>query len=119
MKRLVYSWSTAEPSSVELGRAISEGNRRRNEKFAPFEISNTYMNRWSLNSTGYRITLDDTEWILNEVSSRSWNPLYQLYGPFDAGVIETWNQLHKYEPIGDFKNLNSAMTYLFENTDVE
>lgn len=88
MKRLVYSWNVSEPSSAELGHAISEGNRSRNEKFAPFQISNTYMNSTSVNSTGYRITLDTSnEWIL-DASSSTWNPIYKLYGPFDAGTIK-------------------------------
>lgn len=115
MKRWIHS--VTEPSSVEYGKAISEGRKRLNDRFEPFEISNTYFNRYATSSTGYRITLDDQEWIADNRGD-SWNDL-KLYGPFAPSEVNSWSELFRYQPIREFKTLNNVMTYLFNEVSIE
>lgn len=119
MKRWIHA--VTEPSSLELGNAISQGQKRINDRFEPFKVSNTYFNRYATNSTGYRITLDDSEWILDNDGNDSWssNFSYKLYGPFLPGEIKEWSKLFTNTPIGEYKNLDSAMNYLFQVVDVD
>lgn len=126
-----YISAYSEPSAVEYGRFIAEGMRNLNNRFQPFKISNTYMTRTTVNSDGYRITLDVgprydeygpredfayEEWILHRDStSRD----YELYGPFEPGEIKDLVTLFRNKPLKEHvKGLDSAMTYLFENVDI-
>ena len=120
MKRYVKAWYTGEPSGYEYGKALSEGYKRLQDRFDPFAIKPTYMTTGSANSDGYRITLYDTvEWILHK-SGGTWDSHYDLYGPFDAGQIKTSGALYrsKDNKLGEFKGLDSAMSYLFKDGEV-
>lgn len=116
MKRWIHSVS--EPSSTEYGRALSEGNKRIQDRYEPFEVKETYFDRSSTSSTGYRIYYDGYEWIADNGGSR-YSTGYTLYGPFAQGKIKNWSQLFAEKPIGQYKSLDNVMTYLFETVDVD
>ena len=126
-KSKIYSWYVGEPSAAEYGEALSEGHRRMQERYAPFRVSDVYFNSWSTNLSGYRITLKgdnintagELEWIAHRDSS-SFNKSYKLYGPFYPNEIQSLHELFNTQPLDEtFRSLNSVMTYLFEEYDIE
>lgn len=119
MKRWIHA--VTEPSAYEYGKALDEGNKRINDRFSPFKLTNTYFCKGRSNSTGYRITYKGQEWIADNGGKDSWRSDYsfKLYGPFVPKEINSWSELFKNKPIGTFKNINSAMTYLFNNVNVD
>lgn len=123
----INAWSTAEPSAAEYGKAMDSWKQRLKDRYEPFVVKPVYFDRWSTGSTGYRITLDIEgtedehgpvgdfyyeEWILDGEYGN-----YKLYGSFDPGDIKGWSQLKPGTEIGTFKNIDEAMTYLFQNVD--
>lgn len=119
MKRWIRS--VTEPSAYEYGKALSEGRKQMEDRFAPFKLKETYFCRGRSNSTGYRITYKGQEWIADNGGEDSWNSSYgfSLYGPFIPGQIKSWSELFRYKPTNKFKSIDSVMTYLFSNVDVE
>ena len=125
----INAWSTTEPSASEYGDFMDDRRKRLNDRFAPFQIKDTYMTRGLANSDGYRITLDVDpqydeygpyggayeEWILHYNRAQD---TYELYGSFEPGDIQDTITLFKYKPIKKVKSLNEAMTYLFNNVDI-
>ena len=114
--------SVTEPSAYEYGKALSDAKKRLDDRYEPFELTRTYFCQGRTNSTGYRITYyDDNEWIADNGGEDSWNSDYgfKLYGPFVPGQIKSWSQLFKYKPIDKFKTIDSVMTYLFNNADID
>lgn len=88
MKRVIKAWYTGEPSSTDLGQAISESYKRMKEKYSPFDISNWYIMKPSLTSNGYSIELefgrgDMYQWILRE--PESYREGYK-FNPTDAAI---------------------------------
>ncbi len=130
MKRYIKS-NYSEPSDVEYAEFLRAGMRNLNNRFQPFKIRTTYMDRTKVNSDGYRITLDVgprydeygpredfayEEWILHRDSTSS---DYTLYGPFEPGEIKDLVTLFRNNPLKEHvKGIDSAMTYLFENVDI-
>ena len=121
MKRLIRS--TREPSSVEYGKAISEGQKRLQDRYEPFKITNTYFCNSTTNSTGYRITLEDEdiEYIADNGGDNKSSSFfeYKLYGPFASGQIKSWSELFKFKSIDSFKTLDQIMTWIFHNIDYD
>lgn len=119
MKRWIRS--VTEPSAYEYGKALSDAKKRIDERYYPFELSNTYFCRGRMNSTGYRIVYDDQEWIADNGGEDSWSSSYgySLYGPFEPGQIRSWSELFRYKPKDKFKTIDSVMTYLFNNVDMD
>lgn len=120
MKRWIHA--ATEPSSVEYGKALSEGNRRLNDRYEPFQLKKTFFNRGSVNSTGYRIILPDQseEYIADNSGESSWSSSfeYKLYGPFPVNMIQSWGQLFANKPIASMKTFNKVMNWLFENVEL-
>ena len=123
MKRVIKAWSTSEPSASEYGDFMDSYRKNLREKYAPFVVTQTHLSN-NLASDGYRITLDVEapeddfggiwqEWILKE----KYDGHYDLYGPFEPGDIRDVYALYRNKPIGQFKDINSAMTWLFKNVD--
>lgn len=119
MKRWIHASYTGEPSSVEYGQAVSQGLKRLQDRYEPFEVKRTYFNRSSTRSTGYRIFYPETrmEWIADDGGKDSWDNDYgyKLYGPFTKNEITSWSQLFSNASIGKFESLDQVMSYLFEN----
>jgi len=124
----INAWSTYEPSAAEYGEAMDAQKKRLADRYEPFVVKPVYFDKWSTNSTGYRITLDIEgtvdehgpvddfyyeEWILDGKYGD-----YKLYGSFDPGDIKGWSQLKPGTEIGTFKNIDEAMTWLFNNVDL-
>ena len=115
MKRWIHA--VTEPSSVEYGEAISRAKKRLAERYEPFVVKPCYFSSSSVNSTGYRITLPDQEWVADKKAGFYGG--YTLYGPFNPNQIQGWGSQLDSKKIADFKELDNAMTYLFENVDLD
>lgn len=123
MKRAIKAWYTGEPSSTDLGQAISENYKRMKEKYSPFDISNWYIMKPSLTSNGYSIELefgrgDMYQWILRK--PESYREGYKLYGPFDVSQgehVDTMIEMHRLHymerQLGTYDSLDAAMSFLF------
>ena len=119
----INAWNVSEPSAVEYGKALSEGHKRMNERYAPFAISsNVHFYSGLANSTGYRISLTIPrrayyEWIAHDKSAGSFNSaVYALYGPANSN-INSYSQMVKYNKLGEFKSIDAVMSFLFEKYD--
>jgi len=119
MKRYVKSYT--EPSATEYGKFLQERQAKMQDRFEPFLVRDSYLDRWSVNKTSYRITLDDSEWIAwyNDVNRYDDKP-WELYGDFYPGSIKSSSQLSKDKKFTDrkFSSINEIMTYLFTELEV-
>lgn len=128
MKRWIHASHTygMEPSGYEYGKALEQGHKRLQDRYAPFEVNNVYFYSGLANSTGYRITLslpggvDPMEWIAHNSNAGSFRSAnYVLYGPFYDHHVKGLTELKDKDKLGEFKSLDSVMSYLFSNYDDE
>ena len=124
MKRYIRAWYTGEPSMAEYGKFMSDRHKHMQEMYAPFAVEDISFNPCSVNSTGYRITLEDafnsSEWIADMKGNSFADKSYDLYGPFYPGEINSWGDLSRHKPIANgFNSLGSVMNYLFTELDIE
>lgn len=120
-KQDIRAWYIGEPSASDYGKAVDQAKKRIQDRFAPFKMTKTYFCRGRMNSTGYRITYKGQEWIADDGGKDSWSSNYgfKLYGPFTPGQIRSWGALFTHKPIDEFKSIDSVMSYLFSNVDVD
>ena len=120
MKRVIRS--VTEPSSKELGDAISKVTGRLKSQYAPFGVRPIYIDKRSANKMSYRITLADNEFIAryNDVD-RYEDDRWRVYGIFTPGQVTDSSQLNPKNLYTDekFHNLDDIMQYLQTQTGNE
>lgn len=130
MKKYIKSASTytGEPDNYALGKAISDANKKRNERYWPFIISNWNESPTSFRKVGYIISVSDeypdelaydgTRWYVRTQDNK-----YRLFGAYDMGdPTPKWYQLNskdQVEFIGEFNSLDAVISYLYTEYDIE
>lgn len=114
--------SSSEPSASEYGRAISEGNNKLNNRYYPFVVKQTSIDRWSINKVSYRITLPaiSDEWIAwYDDVDRYIKDKFRLYGPYAVGEVKDSSVLRDNQLYTDkrFSSIDQIMTFLFNTVD--
>lgn len=120
MKRYVRAWYTGEPSVSEYGDFLQKRHERMQDRYYPFNVRDiNFAWKWAITTTGYRITLDNKEWIADYKGS-DFNKTLILYGPYAPNQIKDWPDLKSDKKIREgFKSIDSVISYLYETEDVE
>ena len=120
MKRYIRAWYTGEPSAREYGEFMQKRYERMQDRYYPFKVRDiNFAWKWAIKITGYRITLDDKEWIANYEGSSSHETL-TLYGPYKPAQVRDWSDLKPDKKIREgFKSIDSVISYLYEAEGVE
>lgn len=122
MKRYIRAWYTGEPSASEYGELLQKHYESMQERYYPFKVRDINFDwRWAVTITGYRITLDNKEWIADyKYKSSESNKTLTLYGPYTPGQVKDRADLKSDKKIQEgFKSLEGVISYLFVEEDVE
>ena len=122
MKRYIKAWYTGEPSASEYGELIEQGRKKMQDRYYPFKVDFAYLNRYSLNTSGYTISLPSGEtWIAYRVGDVLSPKGYKLYGPYINSRIRSSFDLKDIDLTTDkiFNSIDSVISYLYEVEDIE
>ncbi len=122
MKRYIRAWYTGEPSASEYGEFMTQRHKKMQDRYYPFQVNDAYLDRHSLNSSGYRISLPSGEtWVAYRVGDVLSPKGYKLYGPYTNSRIRSSFDLKDIDLTTDklFNGIDSVISYLYETEDIE
>lgn len=122
MKRYIRAWYTGEPSASDYGKFMTQRHKEMQDRYYPFQVNDTYLDRHSLNSSGYEISLPSGEtWIAERIGDVLSPKGYKLYGAYINPKIRSSFDLKDTDLATDkiFNNINSIISYLYETEDIE
>ena len=122
MKRYIRAWYVGEPSASEYGEFMDQRRKKMHDRYYPFQVDDAYLNRYSLNASGYTISLPSGEtWIADREGDVLSPKGYKLYGPYTNSRIRSALDLKDTDLTTNkiFNSIDSIISYLYEMEDIE